>query len=260
MIERRSYVKSFDKSKRTLAKSLMAYLKNPREDNVHDLRTSIRRMLVLYQLLPKKVRDTKQAIKYALQYDKLMRLNAKTRDIDIILAKISRQDHEGAYGSVIDDLRKARTSSLHPAQRLALSIRNSPTPKIRGRDLSNQGLEKRFKKIKEKLLARIDDRLPIVLENPAEKNELHLLREDSRRLRYVLELAKSRKVTKPVTVLRSWQDTLGAIHDNDVFIQHFEDQKKSPAISSLVREEEVERRRTYENFRSMAKKLPKILN
>jgi len=260
MIERRSYAKDFDRAKRIVAKRLRAYLKNPSEGNVHDLRTSIRRVLAVYQLMPKKVRDTKEATKYASRYDRLMKLNAQTRDLDIILEKISGRDHEHAYSNLMDGLREARTSSLPSGRRLASSIKNQPTPKIRGKDLSNQGLENRFKKTTGKLLARIEARLPIVLKNPEEKDELHLLREDSRRLRYVLELANSRTVSKTLTVLRSWQDILGAIHDSDIFIQHFEDQRKSPSIQALVREERVVRGRNYENFRTVSKRFPRIPN
>jgi CHAD domain-containing protein len=61
---------------------------------------------------------------------------------------------------------------------------------------------------------------------------------------------------KLLAVLRSWQEILGVIHDSDVFIDYFQDQKKWPEAQALRSDEMVRRNRSYEEFLSMAKGNP----
>ncbi len=253
MITRDSFETSLEKADRTLSKRISAYLKDQNEENVHNLRTTVRRLLALVLILPKKVRNKNKVKKHFAVYEKLMRLNADTRDLDIIISKVEQRNQRQKQGNLAKELKKLRDSSLKPGLRLARSLKGHSRLPVRPKDLSDSELRDRFDKITQRYISRIEKRLPFVMEHPEEEDELHMLREDSRMLRYILDLDKGKNEDEQQAVLRSWQDVLGEIHDSDIFIQYFERAKKSPAIKSLLDAERVIRNRNYEKFLSLAK-------
>src|SRR5712692_1095524 len=256
VISRLSYAKYLDKAERNVAKRIRAFLKDPDANIVHDLRTSTRRMFAAGQMPPRKMRNKKKVRKRIADYEKLMKLNAPVRDLDIILSKIPTQADDPANPRIAKSLTEVRGSALKPARRFASSIENKESLSIQARDLSDSALEKRLNKTSRKLFTSMEKRLPVVLKVPSQKEELHLLREDSRWLRYTLEPAKGVKTLKLLAVLRSWQEILGVIHDSAVFIDYFQDQKEWPEAQALRGEEMVRRNRRYEEFLSMVGKNP----
>jgi CHAD domain-containing protein len=256
VISRRSYAEYLDRAERNVAKRVKTFLKDPDANIVHDLRTSTRRLLAAAELLPRRMRDKKKVRRRIADYERLMKLNAPVRDLDIILSKIPTQADDPANPRIAKSLTEVRGSALKPARRFASSIENRDSLTIQARDLSDSALEKRLNKTSRKLFTSMEKRLPVVLRDPAQKEELHLLREDSRWLRYTLEPAKGAKTLKLLAVLRSWQEILGVIHDSDVFIDYFQDQKKWPEAQALRSDEMVRRNRSYEEFLSMAKGNP----
>jgi CHAD domain-containing protein len=255
LITPRSFAKRLSKSEEFVAKRLKAYLKEPNEANVHDLRTSIRRLLATADILPKKLRK-KDAKKYLANYKRLLRLNAKVRDLDIVLSKLSDYKNNSTNGQLLKDLRKSRDSELKKAQRFASSIEADEGFSIRASDLSRGSLRKHFSKSAGELAAKIEERLPVVVKEPANKTELHELREDSRKLRYTLELEDSTSASKLLTVLESWQEVLGLIHDADIFIMHFEEENDSPKLRPYLEREISGRNENYEKFRTIARESP----
>ncbi len=253
MITPRSYAKNLSKSQDSVAKKLKVYLKDPNEDNVHDLRTSIRRLIVTSDILPKKMRREKDLKRYLANHEKLLKLNAKVRDLDIVLSKMK---DEGADSQTVRTLRKSRESELKKVRQFASSTKDDESFSLRASDLSGSMLRKRFSKSADKLATKIEARLPIVIQEPSNKLELHKLREDSRRLRYTLELENSPETSKLLTVLESWQEVLGLIHDSDIFIMHFENEKDTPKIKTLLEPEISSRNDNYEKFRSISRESP----
>ncbi len=88
LITPQSYTQSLSRSEKIVSDKVKAYIKEPSEENVHDLRTSIRRLLTTANVLPKTIRRQKEFKRPLESYEKLLRLNAKVRDVDIILAKL----------------------------------------------------------------------------------------------------------------------------------------------------------------------------
>src|SRR5262245_12460004 len=68
-------------------KRLDAYIKNPDEKNVHDIRTALRTLRASLNLLPKKLRLGYGA--QIEQYKIFFRLTSRIRDLDIVWARIS---------------------------------------------------------------------------------------------------------------------------------------------------------------------------
>jgi CHAD domain-containing protein len=254
LITPKSFSEKLEKSESELSKRLNNYLKDPSEENVHDLRTSIRRLLARLDLLPGKVRRKDKSKKIAKEFTKLLRLNAKVRDLDIVLTKIAKSKEASDLNAIARELKDSRKSGLKAARKLASSIKNEELPEVEPDQITGPALKKRFEKVVEKLTGKIEKRLPTVLGEPQNKDELHQLREDSRRLRYTLELDPSS--SSNLQILESWQEVLGAIHDSDIFMTHFEKTKDSEKIGSLLERETSGRNDNYEKFCAMAKESP----
>jgi len=56
--------------------------------------------------------------------------------------------------------------------------------------------------------------------------------------------------------LKSWQEILAAIHDNDAFIQQLEDSKKTPQVKALIDQVSRERSENYQKFTSLIEERP----
>lgn len=241
------------KDDKSLSKRVAAYLKDPDEKNVHDLRTITRRVLAAVQVLPKKIRTGKEVAEYAASLEKLMKMNAKTRDLDIVMAKLKKRSQSNEYATLLKSLEKLRASSLQPGLKFAKMLESDLALPVRLKDVSGSDLDKRFAKVTEKYVSRMEDRLPTVVGSPDQKKELHLLREDVRKLRYILDLADQNSLRGQLATLRSWQDVLGEIHDSDVFIKDMAQLKNAEQTRSILEDETFVRNRNYEKFRTLAK-------
>jgi CHAD domain-containing protein len=252
----RSYTENLSRSERIVSEKVKAYLKQPSEENVHDLRTSIRRLLTTANILPKKIRGLKESKKYLESYERLLRLNAKVRDIDIVLSKLPHHGDDPGYAKLAKQLKAMRESSIKKAQRFASAIKDKKDFSIHANELSASLIQKRFKKTTSTLAKRLKKHLRIVLKEPKNLDELHKLREDSRRLRFTLEMDDTPETLKLLPVLETWQDVLGKIRDSDIFISRFEDEKDSSKIKEVLEQETSVRHENYEKFLEIAKESP----
>ncbi len=110
MITPRSYTQSLSRSEKIVSDKVRAYIKEPSEENVHDLRTSIRRLLTTASVLPKTIRRQREFKRSLESYAKLLRLNAKVRDVDIILAKLPHHGDDPNFSIIATQLKESRES------------------------------------------------------------------------------------------------------------------------------------------------------
>jgi CHAD domain-containing protein len=68
IISSKSFVKKFQQNKQRVENRVNDYIVNPTEENIHDVRTSIRRLDASFKLLPKKIRDSYDIRNYHDQY------------------------------------------------------------------------------------------------------------------------------------------------------------------------------------------------
>lgn len=256
MITPRSYTESLSKSEKTVSNKVEAYIKEPTEENVHDLRISIRRLLTTANILPKKIRGHKESRRYLESCERLLQLNAKVRDIDIVLSKLPNHGDDPAYSSLAIRLNKIRESSVRKAQKLASSIDEKKNLPIHPSELSAPFIQKRFKKTADTLAKKLKKHLRIVTRERKDLDELHKLREDSRRLRFTLEMDDTPKTSKLLSILETWQDVLGKIRDSDIFILHFGYEKDTPEIKQLLEQEKSVRHENYEKFLEIVRQSP----
>ena len=265
-----------DKSERNIQRvsnKLDDYIKVPNEENIHDIRKAIRRLEASYRSLPsKKVRRKRVIREYAEYSKKLFSINSQIRDFDIIgekLSNVRNPDQQDKLESIKGSLFRQRRTKLNEAISFALKLRKLRVPKLTKKiKISNKKSKKRFSKLIGKFGTRIEWNLPIVVNDSEKVTELHVLRKDCKKLRYLLELLPDSNskdqtgemddyVSKLMEKLESVQDILGIIHDYDTIMAYLRRRKgtgtKSTLVNSIIAQLKQERQNKYEEFVKVTK-------
>ena len=244
------------------------YIKDSNETNIHDIRTAVRRLDASYKSLPKKLRRNNRISRYMNTSKQLFKLNSQIRDYDIIGEKLQKYSSDTMYNKLSNLLKKRRETKLASARKVALSLRDVRRPQIDESDLPPNKLEARFNKVVARLVESIELDLPIVLTNPDKIKELHELRKDCKKLRYLLELiphhdsnsndkgVNSKDINAMITTLEDIQDILGSIHDNDTAISFLKQvsRRKKWKVSHILHNEISERAKKYEDLIQFCKR------
>lgn len=249
------YEERFSQGSGKLREKLAAYLDDPEgQKNVHDVRTAIRRLEVMFSLLPKKMR--KQNRKKIMKYKAFFKANSMVRDLDVIRGRVAALSPDV---SMLDlQLQRKRDAELKHAIQAGRKIKNIRLMRVY--DVQPRKLEARIDKITDRLSARIKQTLPAVLSDSGKVDELHKLRKDCKKLRYVIEalpaeIAKKyeKKASDAIgrrgssVSLEKLQDMLGEIRDSDITLQYLKT-SKSKIAGELVSKEASVRRRLYDEF------------
>ena len=259
-LDKKSFLKKFEKIQEGFFQKLQDYIKNPNDENIHDIRVAIRRLETAYKILPKNIREKEKNTNYIKQVKTLFKLNAKIRDYDIICAKMESKYQDKTY-DLVASLKKSRIEKLHSANEIALKILRLPTPTISANILKESKLNKRYFKVLDKIELDIQKNTIIVLGDEKKIEELHMLRKDFKKLRYSLELASDKeKTVRILKNLKEIQDILGDIHDSDIIIDHLRSIEQNSRYSHIIESEVLERRRKYNAFVSTFKKRKPEIN
>ena len=253
-----SFVAKYARSRKILTRRLKTYLKDPNPENVRSLRIAMRRMTLSADLLPKKIRKSKTTQAFITSLEQASKANAKVRDLDIILSKISTYKPEESLEAQIARIKETRESQLQAARRQTIALQKEPIPRLKEKELSIPKLQKRLNKTTSDLIAAINGRLPMVLKDSNDSKDLHLLRMDCRRLRYLTELFRSKKTARLLSRLRSWQSQLGFIHDSDLTIEYLRNLGEASEIQPILNDLVTQRMQSYEKFSSIAKPSPPV--
>jgi CHAD domain-containing protein len=232
----------------SVANALQDYLDDADQETIHELRVAVRRFTVSSTLLPKKLRGKPSTHRFCIKSAELFRINTEIRDSDIIAAKLSGYD-DHATEPLLQKLKAERDSKLLEARAQARSLAVEKLPVIRKKDLSRKRLQKKFNKETEKIGTRIVERLPIVVSDSKRIEDLHSLRKDCKRLRYLIELApKDEEVLRAIVILHEWQDTLGSIRDDDITIEFLRKNMHNHPVADLLYDITSTRNKRYEAF------------
>lgn len=266
----------YENYEKVLAK-LDKYIENPNEDNIHHMRTSLRRLEATYQSSPKQIRNKKKIKKFASSAKKLFRINSKIRDIDIILKMLA---DEGKMPQ--DKLEEFKNHNEYDKQKylkqahiIALDLRRQIIPNFYHRKKINRSFtsksRKRLLKMVRKLKTKIERKIPIVINNEDRILVLHELRKDTKKLRYLIELVTKRDDERAserytgdkdsdeqlgenhhaiLRELEKIQGVLGEIHDYDVTIDYLNQHRlsKSSLISDIIENMINVRKKRFNEF------------
>jgi CHAD domain-containing protein len=234
------------------------YLKKPNAKQIHDIRTSIRRLEATFSTLPKRYRNGSSLSKYVLQCKELFKINSEIRDFDIIIEKLQKYPSSGQRDNIIEDLKKTRLARLERAKTIAVPLKSIDTGTILDElGVTEKELQKRFIKIVSRLISTIDSIFPVVLSNPQALEELHDLRIACKKLRYMLELLPNNNKLAVQTreSLKKIQDSLGSIHDSDFTIGYLKAlPQSSKEIQEIIDKENEYRRLQSERFLNYSKR------
>ena len=234
------------------------YLKKPNAKQIHDIRTSIRRLEAAFSTLPKKYRNGSSLSKYVLQCEELFKINSEIRDFDIIIEKLQKYPSSDQRDNIIEDLKKIRLAKLERAKSIAVPLKSIDTATILDElGVTEKELQKRFIKIVSRLISTIDSIFPVVLSNPQELEKMHDLRIACKKLRYMLELLPNNHKLAVQTreSLKKIQDNLGSIHDSDFTVGYLKSlPQSSKQIQEIIDKENDHRRLQFERFLNYSKR------
>jgi CHAD domain-containing protein len=176
--------------------------------------------------------------------------------MDIINEKLNGYPQTDQRNILIDLLKKNRQSNLEGAKTIALSLKNMNSNKILDKmDITEKELQKRYNKLLFELVSKIETNFLIVITNTLKIKELHELRKDCKKLKYILELlVKDNNNKKNIAIgwiktLQNIQDILGSIRDYDITIDYLKKLEHSKEIQEIVNNEIEQRRLKYEELR-----------
>ncbi|HEY6164355.1 MAG TPA: CHAD domain-containing protein [Nitrososphaeraceae archaeon] len=255
-ISSKSFVKTLQENMQRVDRRVDGYLANSNEGNIHDVRTAIRRVDASFMSLPKNVRKKNRAYNYTTVSKRLFKINSQVRDYDIIYGKLEKYSSEPVYIELTESLKKRRDAKLRKARNIALSLRKLPLPKIDEDDIPDKNLQRRFNKVVSKYSDRIELNFPVVLTNASKIGQLHQMRKDCKKLRYLLELLtdQNKETGRMISELEEVQDMLGAIHDDDIMTAYIKRARRPKAVHHILDDGMAERNKKYEEFVQFCKR------
>lgn len=243
--DKRRFITSYLEGLKFLHRNFVRFLSSPGEEETHDVRTATRRAEAHLTLLPRKVRGERSCKELKRGYQKVMGRTAKVRDMDILRAKLSEtpDGKEMVHSAAI-----ARKKAVEAACRAIISAGKLSGLEFRATDIHGASLQRRFDKVTARLAADVDRTVPAVVDDPSDMRDLHRLRIDIKRLRYVLESVTARGSERSAE-LEEVQDALGSIHDWDVSIDYVKRaHPKSRVVSTWAAQREQEFKRFVRTF------------
>ena len=185
--------------------------------SVHDLRVTIRRVTVMIKLLPRKSRESVEVQKFESALKSLLKATAEVRDSDIL--KSTLEAHLSTVPrEILDALDIKRNQAESTAKDSMRVVSGELVPSVSQSKIDPGKLSAKLEKRVEKRGRVVQDLLVKATRDESKVSDLHNLRIEVKKLRYLLELAEG--TTRDLEVLTRWQDALGEIHDLDVAIEY----------------------------------------
>lgn len=219
-----------------LAERLAALDERPTPEQIHGLRVAARRLEVVHRLLPKETRNGREARGFNFALRSVRKVTTQVRDFDTLADTLERLGSLLPAGLLVSLQNERSDAAANARSDLALLLPKAPA--VEGVGLGKKRLSRRLRRKTRQRRALIESLEERVVSDESRVEELHSLRKETRKLRYLLELSKGSVVE--LRKLRRWQESLGAIHDLDVAIAYLRgtawDFPKAPAIRELRRD------------------------
>ena len=220
---------------RTLTDLAMSLPGRPTSDDIHDLRVAARRTQVIRRLLPRDFRESQVSQNFDFVLKSALKSTSQLRDLDT-LSDTLRSHRTNLPPELLVNLDNQRSDLAARAGTACAVITGTPVPDFDPSGIRGKKLSRRLKKSAKKRGRVASQLLAEVLNDESKVDELHALRKEVKKLRYLLELADGGSDKLPK--LTKWQDSLGSIHDLDVAVSYLEKShfdSKQAAIRELRR-------------------------
>lgn len=240
----KEFVRRYGQKARQLLEMASGLSDRPTPDEIHDLRVTARRIQVMRGLLPRSIRISEASKTSDLVLKTVLKRTSELRDLDTLMSTLELH-RTSLPGDLLVALRNQRSDAAARARVACDLLADSPPPDIDRSAVRGRKISKRLRRGTKKHARAAVKLLPEVLGDESKVDELHALRLEVKKLRYLLELP-DRKPPE-MDLMTRWQESLGAIHDLDValeFLRKHEIGLKGWAMEDLRRS----RRRNYQKF------------
>lgn len=232
----------FQDKQNKLKNRLDGFLKEQGEEQIHDLRTSIRRLEATYLILPNSCKRKKMK-NFVSSYKSLFKKNSFIRDSDIIIKKLIKNGLT-VNSEIIKNVIKQKNKKLKNIVKDAKKTSELKSTTIK--NISTDKIIEKYERIILTLVTKIQDYIPIVILDESKKKELHSMRKTVKKLRYILEIDPNQSYQHLINNMKSFQELLGEIHDYDITIEFLKKHsKKYPELKHLMLKEKELRSQIY---------------
>jgi len=230
----------------------------PTPDDIHDLRVTARRVQVMRRLLPKDVRRSQASVGYDLALKSALKSTSQLRDIDTLMDTL-KMHRANLPPELLVNLENQRSDFAARAKAASSVISDSPAPDLDPSTVKGKKLSRRLRKQAKRHGREASQLVGEVLSDESKVEELHALRKEAKKLRYLHELAE--KSPNVLPTLTHWQDSLGAIHDLDVAMAYLERSDFGPKQVAIRELRKVRHQRYLEfvrDYRANFKRAPGV--
>jgi len=229
---------------------LASYIEDPNVNNIHDVRTSFRRLEAAYSVFPNSAK-TRSSEKFLTLGKEFFRLNSVIRDSDVMLKKLNS---DARSGPIIERLHQIRAENLEQALVVAQKLALLQEPQLNNKKLP---LDKLLQLKVDHRISNIQHFIPLIRDDEENIEELHTLRKQAKKLFYLLEPNNDPADTPEMMRLKKLQTVAGDIHDCDVTIAFLNENSNSTNnIKPLVLSEQLSVTTCYEKLLSQFDKIP----
>ena len=234
-VKPKAFRKKYRERTRALIELAASLPDRPSPDQIHDLRVDIRRVQMARRLLRRSVRGSETARQYDQALKSVLRATSQLRDLDT-LEDTLEYHKTGLTKDMLVTLENKRSDAAAGAKAAIEVLSDVTAPDLDDHSLSKKKLSRRLDRRVTRRVQVVGELLNKVVEDESKADELHTLRKEVKKLRYLLELADNRQ--DGLRGLTGWQESLGAIHDLDVavaFLESTEGEFRGKAIRELQR-------------------------
>ena len=230
-----------DKSK----KRVDEYLKEQGEKQIHDLRTSIRRLEATYLIIPNSCKR-KKTDDFVSSYKSLFKKNSSIRDYDVIILKLLK-NNLSENSDIIKYVNKQKEKKLKNVLKNAKKLSKIKISSLK--EIRQEKINQKYDKMIFSLITKIQNFIPIVTADESKIDELHSMRKTAKKLRYVLEVDPNNSYQHVIDSMKLFQEFLGQIHDCDITLDFLKKHsKKFPELKSEILKEQEIRSQIYKKL------------
>ncbi len=199
----------------------------------------------MFRLLPKPGRSSENTMMFALVLKSILKATSQLRDLDTLMETLEPYRSE-LPAEIFLSLENERSDSAAGAKAAIEVLTEAPSSDLDTSEIRGKRLSRRLRKRVRKHGRRAAELLASVLEDESRVKDLHALRIEVKKLRYLLELGA--KIPPELPVMTNWQDSLGAVHDLDVAMDYIRRKILDFARDRVIRELRERRHSNYVKF------------
>jgi len=221
----------------------------PTASDIHDLRVTARRLQVMGRLLPRRMRGSPATARFETSLKSVLKATSQLRDLDTLLETLGPY-RKTLSQDVFDRLENQRSDAAARAGVASSLLVDVPAPSPAASGMRGKKLSRRLRKSIRKHGREASGLLERVAQDESRVAELHALRKEVKKLRYLCELADD--TPRELEVLAKWQDSLGAVHDVDValeFVRGSSDELRGMAATQMERARHTNYAKFLEEYR-----------